>query len=144
MNSPEDYQAALALWRERQRTQTETNQTEIEIEKRDHDSDRVLPSSVSVSVSPLCLVIELFGVARLKAKTERVTLSLSAEAKITDALVALAQACPELVGTVISLDFHSLLPGYACNLNGIEFVRAFDSAIQNGDHLLILSSDAGG
>lgn len=112
MNSPEDYQTALALWQTRK-------------------------------LSITCTV-ELFGVARLKAKTDRLTLSLPSEATITDALAALAQAHPELVGTVISSDSPTLLAGYACNVNGVEFIRAFDVTIQNGDHLLILSSDAGG
>jgi molybdopterin-guanine dinucleotide biosynthesis protein A len=112
MNSPEDYQEALSLWRNRRQ--------------------------------PTLCKIELFGVARLKAKTDRLTFSLPSEAKITDAFATLGRACPELVGTVISPDCQSLLPGYACNLNGVEFVRTFDAVIKNGDHLLLFSSDAGG
>jgi molybdopterin converting factor small subunit len=89
-------------------------------------------------------VIELFGVARLRAKTAQVTLTLPPGAKLTDALDALTNHCPELLGTVISSDRRTLLPGYACNLNGIEFVKDFNTQIHDGDHLLILSSDAGG
>ncbi|MGE0684598.1 MAG: NTP transferase domain-containing protein [Candidatus Binatia bacterium] len=112
MNSPEDYQAALALWQARK------------------------PS--------ITCTVELFGVARLKAKTDRFMLSLSSGAKLTDVLLALAKVCPNLVGTVIAPDHQSLLAGFACNLNGIDFVRTLDAPIRNGDQALILSSDAGG
>ena len=88
--------------------------------------------------------IELFGVARLKAKTDRLSLSLPPNAMLPDALTALANACPTLLGSVIATDHRTLLPGYACNRNGVEFIRATDMAIKQGDHLLILSSDAGG
>jgi molybdopterin converting factor small subunit len=112
MNSPEDYQTALALWQARK------------------------PSIVCT--------VELFGVARLKAKTDRLVLSLPSGAKLTDVLIALAEVCPNLVGTVIALDHRSFLAGYACNLNGVEFVRTLDTPIRDGDQALILSSDAGG
>lgn len=112
MNSPEDYQTALALWQTRK------------------------PSIICT--------VELFGVARLKAKMDRLVLSLPPEARLTDVLSALAEACPHLLGAVIAPDHRSLLAGYACNLNGIEFVRTLDAPIRDGDHALILSSDAGG
>jgi molybdopterin-guanine dinucleotide biosynthesis protein A/molybdopterin converting factor small subunit len=93
--------------------------------------------------SIICTV-ELFGVARLKAKTDRLVLSLPSGAKLTDVLLALAEVCPNLIGTVIALDRRSLLAGYACNLNGVEFVRTLDTPIRDGDQAIILSSDAGG
>lgn len=139
MNSPEDYQAALTLWRARRKTQTAT---EIETEKRDKDAAPVV--ACSVSAPPLCLIIELFGVARLKAKTNQITLKLLPTATVIDALIALAKACPALLGAVIAPDMHALLPGHACNLNGLEFIKDYNTPIHDGDHLLILSSDAGG
>ncbi|HXG21188.1 MAG TPA: NTP transferase domain-containing protein [Methylomirabilota bacterium] len=135
MNSPEDYQAALTLWRARRKTQTET-------ERKDNDSAHGLARSVSVP--PLCLIIELFGVARLKAKTNQIALQLLPSATVTDALTALANACPALLGAVIAPDMQALLPGHACNLNGLEFIKDYNTPIHDGDHLLILSSDAGG
>ena len=122
------------------KTEIEPNQTERE--KRNKATGPALASSVSAS--PLCLIIELFGVARLKAKTDCVTLHLTQGATLTDALAALATRCPVLVGVVISPEDHTLLPGYTCNLNGVEFLRDYHTAIRDGDHLLILSSDAGG
>lgn len=88
--------------------------------------------------------VELFGVARLKAKRDRISLTLPPHAMLPDALTALADACPTLLGNVIATDRQTLLAGYACNLNGVDFVRTMDIEINQGDHLLILSSDAGG
>ncbi len=110
MNSPEDYQSALALWDRRSLTCT----------------------------------VELFGVARLKAKTDHVSLTLPVGASLSDALVALARAVPDLVGPVLTADCRALMAGYACNLNGTEFTTDLHTAIRSGDMLLILSSDAGG
>ena len=96
---------------------------------------------------PVSCTVELFGVARLKANTAQVALILRAEATLEDALAALAAACPQLVGPVLSSDeagYPTLLSGYACNINGQHFIRDAHTPIQAGDSLLILSSDAGG
>jgi molybdopterin-guanine dinucleotide biosynthesis protein A/molybdopterin converting factor small subunit len=168
MNSPEDYQAALVLWqenrqrqRERQRNQTATTKGDREIRQRQRkqtgtETETAPPFSSSVSVSSsvsasssissLCLTctVELFGVARLKAKTDRVSLVLPAGANLGDALAALARTIPELVGPVLTTDCRALTAGYACNLNGVEFTRDLYTPLRSGDSLLILSSDAGG
>jgi molybdopterin-guanine dinucleotide biosynthesis protein A len=113
MNSPADYQAALALWRQRCRR--------------------------------VDCVVELFGVARMKAKATRIPLTLAPGATIHDALSALAEAAPALINTVIAPDHHSLTAGFACNLNGVQFLaNDFHTELHSGDSLLILSSDAGG
>lgn len=91
--------------------------------------------------------VELYGVARLTAGTAHVPLTLPAEALLSDALAALAVSCPQLLGPVLESDATSgtqLGSGYACNLNGAAFVRDSRTAVQPGDSLLILSSDAGG
>ena len=91
--------------------------------------------------------VELYGVARLTAGTARVPLTLPAEALLSDALAALAVSCPQLLGPVLESDAAGgtqLGSGYACNLNGAAFVRDSRTAVQTGDSLLILSSDAGG
>jgi molybdopterin-guanine dinucleotide biosynthesis protein A len=111
MNSPEEYQAALQLWRGK-------------------DS---LPISVSV---------ELFGVARLVAKTKEVALSLSSDATLADVFSALAKSLPALRGRVLSTD--GLVAGFTCNINGLDFVRAPSAPIKSGDKIFILSADAGG
>jgi len=111
MNSPEEYQAALRLWRKKN------------------------TGAVSVSV-------ELFGVARLVAKIKEVSLSLPNHATLADVFSALGQSLPELRGRVLAAD--GLIPGYTCNINGLDFVRAPSVRVKSGDKIFILSADAGG
>jgi molybdopterin-guanine dinucleotide biosynthesis protein A len=112
MNTPEEYEAALELWRVRQRAVTCT--------------------------------VELFGVARLRAKAAVVPLTLPPGATVGDALAALAEQIPALVGSVVTVDRHGLTSGYICNVNGTIFIRDTTTPLQSGDSLLILSQDAGG
>ena len=119
MNSPEDYQAALEIWNKRQ---------SIGIES-------VPPQSISVS-------IELFGAARLLAKTQTISLSLPQGATLAHVYSSLADKLPVLVGRVINSE--GLISGYACNINGLDFVRAPSAKVNSGDKILILSADAGG
>ena len=114
MNSPEDYQAALALW--------EKNKQGF----------------------PLTCTVELFGVPRLLAKTKAVSLSLRQEATLSDVFSALAERLPVLSGRVINSESASLFSGYACNLNGLDFVRNPAAKINPGDRIFILAADAGG
>lgn len=91
----------------------------------------------SISVS-----VELFGVARMVAKTQSVALALPQEATLAHVFSALAEQLPALVGPVINA--AGLLSGYTCNINGLDFVRAPSVKIKPGDKILILSADAGG
>ena len=93
--------------------------------------------------SPACTV-ELFGAARLLAKTQEVSLPLPQEATLSHVLSALAERVPILVGRVINHDRGSLVSGYTCNINGLDFVRAPSARIHSGDKIFILSADAGG
>jgi molybdopterin-guanine dinucleotide biosynthesis protein A/molybdopterin converting factor small subunit len=124
MNTPEDYQTALERWREnRQRLETET----------------AAPSPPSVSVT-----VELFGVARLIAKTKAVPLSLPGDPTLAHVFSALAKSTPVLVGRVINPREDALVHGYACNINGLEFVRNPGTKVNSGDRIFILAADAGG
>jgi molybdopterin converting factor small subunit len=120
MNTPEDYQEAIKRWEELRRS-----------------SDRAQSQPVSCTV-------ELFGVARLLAKTPAVALSLPQEATLSNVFLALAERLPVLVGRVISPDRGSLFSGYACNINGLDFVRNPAAKVKPGDKIFILSADAGG
>lgn len=135
MNSPEDYQSALAIWQERR----QSNQTEAE-----GKTETVPFFSLAAAPLPLSCTVELFGVARLRAKTDRVSLTLAPGADLSDALVALAEAIPTLVGPVLTANHRALTAGYACNLNGTNFTSDLHTPLRSGDSLLILSSDAGG
>jgi molybdopterin converting factor small subunit len=88
--------------------------------------------------------IELFGVARLVAQRREVTLELPAGATVAQLFARLADDLPMLVGRVISSDRHGLLDGYACNVNGREFIRTMTTVLGAGDNVMILSADAGG
>jgi molybdenum cofactor guanylyltransferase len=120
MNTPADYQEALERW-----------------EKG--------PLSIPVSRSvPVTCTVELFGAARLLAKTREVSLALPVEATLADVYSALAAKLPILLGRVISADGTDLFSGYACNINGLNFVRTPTAKINSGDKIFILSADAGG
>jgi molybdopterin-guanine dinucleotide biosynthesis protein A len=88
--------------------------------------------------------LELFGVARLLAHRREVALRLPPRATVADALSALADQVPALVGRVIKPNRRQLAEGCACNVNGIEFVRTPDALVNPGDRIIILSADAGG
>lgn len=118
MNTPEDYQDALERRNELRGT-------------RDWDSS-------------IRCTVELFGVARLLAKTSEVPLAVPANATFPDVFAALAEKLPMLVGRVIDSERRDLLSGYTVNINGREFVRGFHGTINAGDSIIILSADAGG
>jgi molybdenum cofactor guanylyltransferase len=92
---------------------------------------------LSISVS-----VELFGVARMLTKTQLVRLELAQDATLAQVFSSLAEKLPVLVGRVINS--AGLIPGYTCNINGLDFVRAPTTSIKTGDKILILSADAGG
>jgi molybdopterin-guanine dinucleotide biosynthesis protein A/molybdopterin converting factor small subunit len=128
MNSPADYELAQQRWNEGQRIETET-------EKKHSD--------ISVSV-PISVTVELFGVPRLLAKTREISLSLPAAATLSDVLAALAARLPVLAGRVIDAQKSALSSGYACNVNGLQFVRNPAARINPGDKIFIVAADAGG
>jgi molybdopterin-guanine dinucleotide biosynthesis protein A len=88
--------------------------------------------------------VELFGMARLLAKTKMVDLALPRQATLSDVFSELAEKLPTLVGRVINPEKNNLISGCACNVNGLDFVRNPTAKIKTGDRILILSADAGG
>ena len=88
--------------------------------------------------------VELFGVPRLITHTTEVSLSLPAGSTLSHVYERLAEKLPALVGRVITADRSALVEGYACNVNGREFVRSATAAVNSGDTIVILSADAGG
>ena len=120
MNVPDDYAQALMLWQQRE------NLTKC------------------VEDGPVSCTVELFGVARLLAKTQEISLSLPIDATLIHMLSAVAQRLPVLVGSVIHPEEMVLLAGFACNINGTNFVRDPDTRIHRHDRIFILSADAGG
>jgi hypothetical protein len=58
--------------------------------------------------------------------------------------MALSIRLPVLAGRVIDTERRRLSSGYACNINGRDFIRDPGAKIRAGDRLLILAADAGG
>src|SRR5258705_2570786 len=92
--------------------------------------------------NPISISVELFGVARMLAKTQLVSLDLAQGATLAQVFSALADKFPVLVGRVINSE--GLIAGYTCNINGLDFVRIPSAKINSGDKIFILSADAGG
>jgi hypothetical protein len=118
LNTPEDYQLALA----------DAGLPHPEFSSDDH------PSGATG------VVVELFGIPRLKAGAS--TMGVNA-ATLGEALRALAAACPVLVGPVLTVA-GTLHPAYTVNLNGDRFTTDPSEPLRAGDHLMLLSVDVGG
>jgi molybdopterin converting factor small subunit len=120
MNTPDDYAAALIRWAQLKR------------------------SSNPPALGAIACTVELFGAARLLAKTKEIALSLPQGATVAQVYAALAEKLPVLIDRVITSDGNSLVRGYACNVNGLNFVRGPTATVNSGDKIFILSADAGG
>ena len=95
--------------------------------------------------SPLVSVrVELFGTPRLRSGRREVEISLPPQASREQVTHALAEACPALVGHALREDLSDLQDGYVFNRNGTSFLREWSFTFQEGDALLLLSSQAGG
>jgi molybdopterin converting factor small subunit len=85
------------------------------------------------------IVVELFGVPRLRAGTGRIEVDA---ATCGDALDRLATLCPALDGTVIVN--RRVGSAYRLCLNGESFPDDPETPLSPGDALLLLAADAGG
>ena len=101
------------------------------------------PAGPDPDASIQCTV-ELFGAARFLAHTREVSLRLPAGATFSQVYAALAAELPVLVGKVIDPDRARLIDGFACNVNGLDFIRTPTATVNPGDNIVILSADAGG
>lgn len=116
MNTPEDYEEAKRRW----------------------------TAARGDGASPVDCTVELLGVAQLLTGMREISLVLRPGATFADVFEALSDQLPSLSGRVISADGTRLVDGYACNVNGLEFVRSTDARVKPGDNIAILSADAGG
>jgi molybdopterin-guanine dinucleotide biosynthesis protein A len=119
MNTPADYTEALRRWA------------------------RTHPPGADPD-APIQCTVELFGAARFLAHTRAVSLTLPAGATFSQVYAALADKLPALVGKVIDPGRACLFDGFACNVNGRDFIRTPAAIVRAGDNILILSADAGG
>jgi len=121
MNRPEDYTEALRRWRVAHANRPATN-----------------------AVDPVTCTVELFGVAQLLAKAREIPLTLPPGATLAHLYAALAESMPILAGRVVAPSGDGLVEGYACNVNGLHFVRGGSARVNPGDRIAIMSADAGG
>lgn len=87
---------------------------------------------------PPRIVVELFGVPRLRAGVGRVEVEAS---DVGEAVAGLVRACPALAS--IERD-GALHPAYRLSLNGDRFVEDGATPLADGDALLLIAADAGG
>ena len=98
-----------------------------------------VPAGAAINIK-----VELFGTPRLVSGRREVELTLPPGAARRQLVRALAEACPALVGHGLRPDRVDLEEGYIFNRNGVAFLGRGDFALQEGDSLLLISSQAGG
>ncbi len=143
MNTPADYEAALDIWSKKEKRQGDQETRSNGVTETETAPRLALSPCLPVSRS-VFVTVELFGVARLLAKTREVALDLPRPTGLADVYNALADKHPVLLGRVIAADRRTLMRGYACNINGVDFVRTLNAQVHSGDRIFIISADAGG
>jgi molybdopterin converting factor small subunit len=89
-------------------------------------------------------VVEFYGVPRQLLALSRKEFDLRDNADLGELLTHLAKTWPRLRGRVIVPDGNQLLTPYLLNINGRAFVSDLDTRINEGDHILLITSSAGG
>jgi len=85
------------------------------------------------------VVIELYGIPRLRAQRTEVTVDAD---NLATAIRALGQACPALRPSVV--DGEALTAQYRVALTGEHFTSDGSLPLDDGDVLVIVSAQAGG
>ena len=88
--------------------------------------------------------VELFGTPRLHCGRTVVELAVPHPANREKLVAVLAEQCPSLVGHGLKADLTDLEDGYVFNRNGLAFLGDGDFMLEDGDSLLLISSQAGG
>jgi len=97
------------------------------------------PREVLADASPPRIIVEFFGIPRVRSGVERYDASA---ATLGELFAVLAVAFPAFAATC--LDNGRLHSAFTANLNGREFIRDPATNLTDGDCVLILSADAGG
>ena len=85
------------------------------------------------------VIVEFFGVPRLRAGREELAVSAGTVAEV---LAAVESACPCLKG--VRRSDGRAAPQYLLSLDGRAFLTDPAHRLRPGDHVLLLSADAGG
>ena len=96
------------------------------------------------AVSTIQVKVELFGTPRIQSGRSELELLLQCPVQRQDLVQALAEACPQLVGHGVRTDLSDVEEGYVFNLNGLSFLGEGDFTLEDGDSILLISSQAGG
>jgi molybdopterin converting factor small subunit len=108
------------------------------------DGQHEMVSSSRAVLGRIAVVVELFGMARIASGRRSVELMLDAPGTMPALAAALVQACPELAGVAVREDGTGLLASYTININGGRFVSGERLDLEQGDSVLLFSSQAGG
>jgi molybdopterin converting factor small subunit len=89
------------------------------------------------------VTVEFFGIARRRAGRTRIVVCPGRESiRLGDVLLAAGSRLPGLAGEC--LDGSRPKVGYLANINACRFTTDPDVMVEAGDHVLLLSADAGG
>ncbi len=92
----------------------------------------------------MSVTVELFGHARLVCGQKEIALELPTETSSSDLARALRASVPSLTGVVVDENGDGLMASYTVNLNGLSFLEGSPVRIEEGDRILVFSSQAGG
>lgn len=96
------------------------------------------------AAATISVTIELFGSPRILGGVKSLDLAIPTPACRENLIAALAGQCPALVGHGLKEDLTDLEEGYVFNRNGLAFLGGDDFTVEDGDSLLLISSQAGG
>ena len=90
--------------------------------------------------------LELFGLPRLIAGEKKITLRLKEGATFRDAVRALGQRYPDMVGDVVQVDGETLQAPNILNRDGRRMIQPdqMDEDLRDGDRIIVMSMSAGG
>lgn len=88
---------------------------------------------------PTVVTVEFLGIVRQRAGDERAEFVAT---NLKELWQAVGNAYPRLEG--ICVDAGTLRDGYLASIDGRRFTRNSEESLASGQHILLLSADAGG
>ncbi len=94
----------------------------------------------------ICVQLELLGLPRLIAGEKKIALRLNEGATFRDAVRALGQRYPDMIGDVVQVDGETLQAPNILNLDGRRMIQPhqMDEGLGDGDRIILMSMSAGG
>ncbi len=89
------------------------------------------------------VTVEFFGIARERAGRPDVEVCVGVDStRLGDVLLEVAERLPALVGECLSGERPQA--GFLVNINARQFLTDPDTPVHAGDHVLLMTADAGG